>query len=226
MVVCGLAAEARIARGDANVHVIAGGGDRGRLFAELEATITGAAGFLSFGLAGGLAPDLRPGDIRVAEAVIASDGVRYAADERWGVALARRLAVPQALFAGVDAPLADAAGKTALREMTGAATVDMETHLVAACAKTAGLPFAAIRVVTDPAHRSLPHAATVGMRADGKIDLAALLATLAKNPAQLPGLIRTGREARAAFASLLRCRQLLGPGFAFLDLVEPLLHVP
>ena len=89
----------------------------------------------------------------------------------------------------------------------------MESHVAARAAARHGLPFTALRVVTDPAGRALPHAASVGMRADGHVDLPAILASLARDPRQLPGLIRTGLDARSAFAALLRCRQLLGPGF-------------
>jgi len=40
------------------------------------------------------------------------------------------------------------------------------------------------------------------------------LLSLMRSPAQLPGLLRLAFDARAAFAALLRAKQLLGPGFA------------
>ncbi len=217
IVVCGLAAEAKIAAGFGNT-VIAGGGDIRGLEAALADAAPGALGLLSFGVAGGLATDLRSGDLRVASSVVTPGGHPLASDPAWTTALAGKLGVASAPFAGVDAPLADVAGKAALHRDTGAAIVDMETHLVARAAARHGVRWAAIRVITDPAARALPHAAIVGMRADGRVDLPAILASLAKNPGQLPGLIRTGLDARAAFAALLRCRQMLGPGFALLDL--------
>ena len=221
VVVCGLAAEARIAAGP-GIVVIAGGGDRHRLAAEIEAAAPGARGIVSFGVAGGLSPKLAPGDILLADTIVAPDGTRYDTDIAWRRAIAGTLgaslkSAPWLAFAGVDTPLADVAGKTALHRATGAAIVDMESHIVANLAARHGLALAAVRVVTDPARRALPHAATVGMRADGKVDLAAILLSLGKNPGQLPGLIRTGLDARVAFAALLRCRQLLGPGYALVD---------
>ena len=39
-----------------------------------------------------------------------------------------------------------------------------------------------------------------------------VLWSLAKNPLQLPALIRTGRHSETAFKKLLRCRRLLGRG--------------
>lgn len=215
VIVCGLEAEAKIARAP-DVTVVAGGGDAARILSRLDALKPGA--ILSFGVAGGVAPGLRPGTLRVAQAIAAPDGQRFVPDAVWSAAMAAGLDVPLATFAGVDVPLADARAKAALHTQTQAELVDMESHLVAAWAARHGARFAALRSVTDPAERSLPHAATVGMRADGRVDLAAILASLAGNPAQLPGLIRTGLDARAAFAALFRGRQRLGPRFALVDL--------
>ena len=217
IVVCGLASEARIAAAP-GVTVVTGGGDGRRLAADLEAFVRGARAMLSFGVAGGLAPGLKPGATLVAEAIVGPDGRGFATDPAWTQAIADRLAITPCLFAAVDQPLADVAGKAALHKATGAATVDMESHIVARAAAAQGVALAALRVVTDPADRALPHAASVGMRTDGSVDLFAILRSLAGNPAQLPGLVRTGLDARIAFAALLRCRQMLGPGFALLDL--------
>lgn len=230
LLVCGLAAEARIAEGE-GVTVIAGGGDLPRLVAAIDAAASRSTAILSFGIAGGLDPSLRPGDIRVAsdacaaawdemsgEGETSGKGETWAADATWAAALSRRLGVPLARFAGADTPVATTADKATLRARSGAAMVDMETHVVARCAVRHGLRWGAVRVVTDSAARALPHAATVGMRPDGSVDLPAILASLARDPRQIAGLIRTGLDARAAFASLFRCRQLLGPGFALLDL--------
>ena len=217
LVACGLKAEAEIADGE-GVTVVCGGGDQARLAADLARLAPRAAAIISFGVAGGLDPSLKPGDLRVASGVVTADGSRYPADPGWSTRLSARLGVSIGLFASVDVPLADVAGKAALHARTGAATVDMESHVAALAAQAVGMPFAALRAVTDPADRSLPHAATVGMRADGGVDLPAIFASLTKKPGQMPGLIRTGLDARKAFAALLRGRQLLGPGFAFLDL--------
>lgn len=216
VIVCGLAAEAKIAAApDVDVIAIAGRADR--LHSEL-ATLSKPDAILSFGIAGGLAPDLGAGDIRIANAIMAPDGRRLEADPAWSAQLAVTLGCPLTTFAGADAPVAATSDKRALHAATGADLVDMESHHAAAWAADKCVSFAAVRVITDSAERQLPQAAAVGMRPDGKVDLAAILVSLAKNPAQLPALIRTGLDARAAFAALLRCRQRLGPRFALLDL--------
>ena len=226
VVACGLKAEAKVASG-AGVVVIPGGGDSRALEAALNVAAQRGRALVSFGIAGGLAPDLRSGVIVVARRVLAPDGQYYDSNLIWAQALGELLDAPLADFAGVDTPLAGVAEKAALYRDHGASIVDMESHIVARVAAAHGLPFAAIRVVADSAERQLPHAATVGMRPDGRVDLPAVVASLARDPRQLPGLIRTALDARAAFAGLLRGRQLLGADYGRLgiDLGDPLLDM-
>ncbi len=94
----------------------------------------------------------------------------------------------------------------------------MESHIVGRIAAESGLPFAILRVIADPAERQLPPAALVGMRSDGAIDFRAVLASLAASPSQLPALMRLTVDTARARATLLRCRDLLGPGLGFGDL--------
>ena len=66
--------------------MIVGGGQSERLAADLEAAIAGGARrLLSFGVAGALAPGLRPGDLVVAEGVI-DGGERIECDAVWTAA--------------------------------------------------------------------------------------------------------------------------------------------
>ena len=106
------------------------------------------------------------------------------------------------LIIGQDHIAASVAEKAALHAQTGALAVDMETHIAARVAARHGLPFAAIRVISDTAHEALPPAALVGMNPDGSMALGKVLASLARTPAQLPALIRTGRNAEIAFGVL------------------------
>ena len=219
MAVCGLRSEAKIIGDLPDGVVVIGGGDQSRLERDLQRLAPSSRALLSIGVAGGLAPDLKPGSVCLADVVVLPSGERLSADRRWTAAMARVLDAPALTVAGVDAPVGEVAAKSELRRHTGADLVDMESHIVAGVASAHALPFAALRVVTDSADRALPHAASVGMRADGAVDLPAILRSLARNPGQLPGLIRAGLDARAAFAAFLRSRQRLGPAFAFLDLV-------
>jgi hopanoid-associated phosphorylase len=208
----GLLREARILASP-GVEVVPGGGDAARLEAALDRLAPGARGIISIGIAGALAPGLRPGDWVVAEAVL-GDGT-IATEAAWAARLAA--ALPNArrgTMLGRDAMAAEAAEKAALHQATGALTVDMESHVAARVARRHGLPMAAARVVSDAAGRTLPPAARLGMRPDGGMDLPAVLRALLASPGQLPALVRTGWEAERAFRALLRGHRLAGPGLA------------
>lgn len=213
LAVTGLQRERRILAGP-DVEVVAGGGDRVRLEAALERLAPGMLGVISIGIAGALAPGLRPGRWVVATAV-SDRGAVLPTDPDWTDRLVSRLPAPErGLLLGVDAVAATAAQKAELRRTSTAIAADMESHVAARFAHRHRLPFVAARVVSDAAHRTLPPAARVGMRGDGGVDLPAVLGSLLAAPWQLPALIRTGLEAETAFRALLRGHRLLGPRLA------------
>lgn len=200
IIVCGLKREARIiGRAYQDANILIGGGNITRLETELEARIEQTRGWvLSTGLAGALDSTLKPGDI-----VINGDD-----------ALAARLAeaLPDARIGtiiGSDRIIGTCEEKSALRSSSGALAVDMESHVAARVASRHDLRFAAVRVISDSAEETLPPAALVGMRPDGGVALGAVLASLARNPAQLPALIRTGHHAGRAFRKLGRLHHML-----------------
>jgi hypothetical protein len=146
-------------------------------------------------------------------------GVRYAADPAWAARMRVGMgALDLVTIAGVDRPLTGTTEKRALHAATGAAAADMESHIVARLAGEHGLPFAVLRAVADPAERTVPPAALLGMRPDGSVKIGAVLGSLAKSPGQLPALLRVAADTRRALAALLRCHDLLGPGLGFGDL--------
>jgi len=218
----GLVAEARIvewARGASRpVRAVSCGGRADILATRLEAAVAdGAIAVVSFGIAGGLAGGMRPGACVVAEAVVSPEGIRYETCPSWRRRLADALA-PGAVcgaIAGVGKPVASCAEKLALHERTGALVADMESHVAARVALAASLPFAALRVVADPADRTLPPAALDGMRPDGSADIGAVLRSLAAQPRQLAGLLRVALDTRAALTALRHNRHRLGTALAF-----------
>ena len=140
------------------------------------------------------------------------------ADAVWAASIADAIdGAVRGPFAGVAAPVVTPAAKAALHLATGAIAVDMESHKVARAAARRGIPFAALRAISDPATRALPPSALVGMTADGATNAGAVMRSLARRPQDLPGLIRAGLDVKKATAALLRSRQALGPLFGFLD---------
>jgi hopanoid-associated phosphorylase len=222
--VAGMAFEARVAQGDGHDGVVAVYAARADLLdrALKTALDRGVSGVISFGTAGGLAPDLEPGTIVIAEAVDGPFG-RVETDAAWSARLAKALrASPlgERVRVGVEAavakPLTGAADKAALHRSTGGAlAVDMESHMAAAAAAARGVPFAVCRAIVDPAWRSLPKAAMAGLRDDGTTAILPVLRELAREPAQLGGLLRIAADARAARQSLAAARRVLVETGAF-----------
>jgi hopanoid-associated phosphorylase len=215
----GLAFEARIAAGP-GVFVICRNTESGVAESIGNVVKKGCRSIISFGVAGGLAPHLRPGNWVVASSIIDKQQVRPT-DRVWSEKILEM--IPGAVhmpIAGVDSAIVNPTAKRRMHVETGAAAVDMESHLVARLASTHGLSFAAVRMVIDPAHRVVPVAALAGMRPDGGTSITAVMRELIAGPSQLSGLLRVAFDAYAARRALLRARRLLGPDFGFLGLSE------
>ena len=200
-VVVGLAAEARIAHGLGWPVAIGGGTIAGAEAAAYRLIDAGAAALVSFGLAGGLDPALRPGAVIVPSAVIVGDD-RYATDadlsRMLGGATAHRLL-------GAETIVTCAVEKRSLHARTGAAAVDLESGAVARVAAARGIPFAVLRAICDPADRSLPPAALAALDVRGGIGVGRVLISVAAHPAQLPALFALAADAAAARRSLVAC---------------------
>jgi adenosylhomocysteine nucleosidase len=220
LAICGLKREAEIA-GVPGVVAVAGGGDVGGLARKLDALHSDFSGVISIGLGGALSPLLKVGDVVIGERVLSSNEV-FRCDNLWRVALAAKIpCAHQGPIAGGDVILESPQSKAALFQSSGALSVDMESHVAARFATARNLRLAVLRVISDDASHTLPPAALVAMTPDGGIALGRVLWSLAKNPFQVGALIRTGHTSGKAFAVLLRCRDLLGPGLGGIGLAGP-----
>jgi hopanoid-associated phosphorylase len=207
----GLAFEARIAAGPGVLVVC-----RGRETSDLLRLAVGAGcrSIISFGVAGGLAPDLIPGDCVVASAIIDYPAVRPT-DPLWSRKLADMIpGARHGPIMGVNSVVSDPSDKRRLHTFTRAVAVDMESHLVARLADAHGLAFAAVRVIIDPAHRAVPPAALLAMAPGGSTDVSAMLWEILARPSQVSPLMRLAADAIAARAALVRLRRALGPSFS------------
>lgn len=177
----------------------------------------GCTGLLSFGTAGGLDPDLGPGALVLAEAVVAPDGGRFATDAPWRdrlrAALSGEADMAVATLAGSGHAVSTPAAKRRLRETTGAAAVDMESLGVAEVAAQADVPFLALRAVADPAARAIPPWVMKAVLADGSIAPEAIIRPLLVRPWTVWALIGLARENGRALAALRRVASRAGAGF-------------
>ena len=215
LIVTGLAKEARIAAGP-GMTVICSASDPRQLRGLLrDFDPAGVCGIISFGVAGGLDPSLEPGDVVVATEIVAGS-------KRWQTASSLRTNLASTpgldrsrVIDGILAGSEHVVGKREkgpLRRATGAAAVDMESHIAAGYAADHALPFAALRVVADPARRAPPELAINAMKPNGDVDVWKVLRGIARRPHAIPALMRTARDFNRAIAGLRGCRSLLLDG--------------
>jgi adenosylhomocysteine nucleosidase len=202
--VVGLKAEAALLRGSGFMVGIGGGAPAGAADAARRLVAEGATALISFGLAGGLNPAFRAGDILVPPNIIENGAIYHCAPEllAW---LGGPIGGPMLAGGEVAATVAQ---KAALFGATKADAVDLESGAVARIAGAAGLNFAVLRAVTDVAACSLPPAALVALDQAGAIGIARVIGAVLRRPSQIPALLRLARDAGRARRSLqahLRC---------------------
>ena len=149
-----LSFEAQVAAGP-GVSVLCGTAQR--YVDKLEAAVqAGGSGIISIGIAGGLAPGLAPGDWVIASGVIA-DGVRIPTDSRWSQPLLS--ALPSAILCRHFRRRRPGGGPgrqaRAAREPPAPSPSTWNPTSRRTIAARHGVPFAACRVIIDPAERTL-----------------------------------------------------------------------
>jgi adenosylhomocysteine nucleosidase len=196
-VVCAVPAERRaleaLAGPELEIHVAGIGADATeRAAASLTARPLRA--LVSAGFCGALSPDLRVGDL------VAPDRVR---DEASGESFEPD---PEMLAAapGARGTLVSArriARTPDERARLQGVAVDLESAALARAARDAGVPFLALRAVTDEARHRLPDFDRL-MDAAGRLTPGAGLLHFLRHPREVPALVRLGPAARVAGRAL------------------------
>lgn len=179
-----------------------------------ESVMASAAGLVSLGTAGAIAPNIEPGTLLLPAQVRSLNGVTAQVDAGWH---AETYASLQREFSVVTKDIlyseevVQTRAKQSLFEQTGAIAVDMESGVVARLAQTADIPFLIVRTVLDPADQGVPPAAIFSVDRRGRLDAMALIRQLATRPFQLTAVIRLAMQFRRA-ARTLRSAGRIGAG--------------
>ena len=161
---------------------------------------------VSFGVAGGLDPSLKAGDIVCPNSVIGDDNVKYIVDKLQHKTIVShfsknfKIAV-EPLFS-TQIIIANTAEKQRLYQTYNAALVDMESLGVAKAAKERNCPFVVIRSIADTATQNLPASSIDVINRNGNIQANRVVMKLIKNPKELPNLLKLASNSTKAFISL------------------------
>ena len=159
---------------------------------------------VSAGFSGGLQPGVKLGDIVVASGTSDPNGgtleidLKMPADPEHGLHVGRLLTI--------DHVARTIAEKTGLGVATGALAVDMESHAVAQVCRELGVPFLAVRVISDDLESELPAEAAGLLGGNGVVKFGAAAAALWKRPAALGELWQlreVGGQAAARLGTFL-----------------------
>ncbi len=165
----------------------------------------GVSALMSFGMAGGLDPQLEPGNVVIPRELLSSDGARYAASQAWREQVAAAIrplcAVTEGNLLTSSHAIETPADKAAAFRDTGAEAVDMESAAVAEIAAKHNLPFIAVRAIVDTAADALPRAVVAASIA-GRVRIARLIGGLILAPREIVALIRLAQRYRVAMRTL------------------------
>ena len=191
--------------GEGSLLALSGIGGAAAAAAAQALVDSGVSALMTFGMAGGLDPALKPGCVVIPCELLSTHGARYAACRSWRERVAAAVSPLCAVTEGnlltstqaIDTP----AEKAAALRSTGAAAVDMESAAVADVAARHNLPFIAVRVIVDTAADFLPRAVVAASRA-GRVRFGRLIGGLILRPREIAALLRLAQRYRIAMRSL------------------------
>lgn len=176
---------------------------------------SGACALISWGLAGGLAPEAFPGTVLIPKRIVGLDGQKIAMDADWRACLLEALRGEFRCHEG-DILSTERVLETPREKMhaaleTGGVGVDMESAAIAEVAASAALPFVVLRVVVDGITDALPKHADTWVTPAGESRWLPFLGTLLFNPSQWGALALIARRYGTARRTLDRLAARLVP---------------
>ena len=180
----------------------------------------GSRRLVSWGMAAGIDPSIRPGDLCIPREIAFENGAVLETDQEWSARLKRVLADLN-LFEGpllhsaklIDQPQI----KACLYRSRKAAALDMESGEIARVAHQRGVPFVAIRAIVDSADMKLPKTAQSAMSESGRIRMQNTILGMLFRVTEIPNMIALARAFRAAQKTLSSAAMMTGPGLLAME---------
>ncbi len=196
----------KIAKGESdfiaeNIMVACSGAGRENAIKAAELLIEkGAKGLISWGCAGALALDLKPGDLLFPEKIITSKGKTLNITQIWLAHIKKNLPIIHRSVSLLESLtiIETSEDKRNLYQKTKAVAVDMESAAIVQTAEKAAIKNLVIRAIADPVTLNLPTAVSYSLNSEGRVILNKLLRYVLTHPQQLPALIKLGLNFRVA----------------------------
>jgi adenosylhomocysteine nucleosidase len=206
--------------GDQMVVCLSGVGGTGAGIAARLLVAAGATALVSWGVAAGLDLNLPAGTLVVTSEIITGEAdrpIRHAptpVSRAWAANVASsvrdRVSLSGGPIVGVDHVLERIADKRALAS-TGAVAADMETAAVAHAARSARVPWIAVRAIVDDASVAMPRGVIGAIDALGRPRIGPLIGALVRRPSELLQLPGLARHFRVALGALNVAARAVGP---------------
>jgi adenosylhomocysteine nucleosidase len=166
----------------------------------------GVKKLISWGCAAALSPQLKQGDLVLANQLLSEQHQIFNSNPLWmkhlHQLLDKQLTINDGNLAESSHIISTHSDKQLIFHQTGAVALDMESCAVAKTAQQANLPYLAIRAIADPASMNLPQAVIHALNERGQIKLGKLLRFLLTHPWEITGLIKLGLHFSAARKTL------------------------
>jgi adenosylhomocysteine nucleosidase len=171
---------------------------------------------LTCGFAGGLNPDLKPGQVVFETASTirrdelhesqteigdSQNKVRGSCNSSFREKLLAAGAKP-AKFLCTDRIATTVAEKKKLRDATGADVIEMESEAIHAVCRECGIPCVTVRVISDTASEDLPLDFNALSKPDKNLDYAKLFWAIARSPGKIGALMQLQKRTQFAAAQL------------------------
>lgn len=172
----------------------------------------GATGLLSWGFAAALDQGTNAGNMILPKRVIGAAGESYPVTVEWHRRLHQALS---AEFPVATEPLLESAMivnrsevKRELARRTQAIATDMESGAQARLAAARGVPFVAVRVISDTASTRIPQSVTAALDPSGMVSIRKCLTRAVLSPSDGIAMVRLGVQFHAARSNLTRASAL------------------
>jgi adenosylhomocysteine nucleosidase len=179
----------------------------------------GVTALVCVGVAGGLHPGLRPGQLVLCEKVVEDQGAGkgsgaweadgFGTELAYTTLSAHGIRIRKGTVVTTKTAVLSARQKSLLYRKTQGLAVDMESAAVARAAAESNLPFLALRAVCDPQERTLDRGLADCLDQGGRIQFFVLLKNLLLKPSLVSDLPPLTRDFALALSALRRAWQVL-----------------